>query len=335
MNKLMIYGALGYTGRMAAARAKETGLTLVVGGREGAPLQALAAALGVEYRVFALDAAADVERALQDITVLLNCAGPFVYTARPLMEACLRTGTHYLDIAAELDSYQLAEQRDREAVDAGVMLMPGSGGSVAMLGSLAARAVERAVAPVSLHIALHVSGAMSRGSAISASRHLTMQCLRRKGDVLTARDPGELRDFDFGHGPASCFPVTLPDLITLARQTGIGDVDTYVHVSGSAFSEGGIDALPDGPTAQERADHRYQAAVEVVGADGTITRAVLDTVNGYTFTPLAAVEAARRVLSGEARPGFQTPVGVFGSGFAETIADTCITAPASTSAAAD
>jgi short subunit dehydrogenase-like uncharacterized protein len=62
---------------------------------------------------------------------------------------------------------------------------------------------------------------------------------------------------------------------------------------------------------------------------------VLDTVNGYTFTSLAAVEAARRVLSGEARPGFQTPAGVFGSGFAETIADTCITAPASTSAAAD
>jgi len=29
-------------------------------------------------------------------------------------------------------------------------------------------------------------------------------------------------------------------------------------------------------------------------------------------------------LAGEARPGFQTPVGVFGSGFAETIADTRI-----------
>ncbi|WP_126945856.1 MULTISPECIES: saccharopine dehydrogenase NADP-binding domain-containing protein [unclassified Xanthomonas] len=335
MKKFMIYGALGYTGRMAAARAKETGLALVVGGRDGTPLQTLAAALGVEYRVFALDAAADVERALQDIAVLLNCAGPFAHTARPLMEACLLTGTHYLDIAAELDSYQLAEQRDREAVDAGVMLMPGSGGSVAMLGSLAARAVERVAAPVSLRIALHVSGTMSRGSAISASQSLTAQCLRRKGDVLIARDPGELRDFDFGNGLASCFPVILPDLITIARQTGIGDIDTYVHVSGSAFPEGGIDALPDGPTAQERADNRYQAAVEVACADCTITRAVLDTVNGYTFTSLAAVEAARRVLSGEARPGFQTPVGVFGRGFAETIADTCITAPASTSAAAD
>ena len=69
----------------------------------------------------------------------------------------------------------------------------------------------------------------------------------------------------------SCFPVTLPDLITIARQTGVGDIETYVHVSGSAFPEGGVEALPDGPTAQERADNRYQAAVEVVGADGAIT----------------------------------------------------------------
>ncbi len=63
----------------------------------------------------------------------------------------------------------------------------------------------------------------------------------------------------------------------------------------------------------------------MVGTDGAITRAVLDTVNGYSFTPLAAIVAARRVLAGEARPGFQTPVGVLGSGFAETIADTRIT----------
>ncbi|MEN5392447.1 saccharopine dehydrogenase NADP-binding domain-containing protein [Stenotrophomonas sp.] len=325
MKTLMIYGASGYTGRMAAAHAKEAGLKLVLAGRDEAPLQALATRLGVAYRVFALDSAADVDYGLQDIAVLLNCAGPFAHTAGALIEACLRAGVHYLDIAAELDSYQLAERHDLNAAKARVMLMPGSGGSVAMLGSLAARAVERVPSPVAIRIALHVAGSMSRGSAISASQHVTATCLMRKDDVLTARAPDALRDIDFGNGPVSCFPVTLPDLITIARQTGVGDIETYVHVSGSAFPEGGIDALPDGPTAQERTDNRYQAAVEVVGANGTVTRAVLDTVNGYSFTPLAAVVAARRVLAGEARPGFQTPVGVFGSGFAETIADTRIT----------
>ena len=237
MKTLMIYGASGYTGRMAAAHAKEAGLKLILAGRDEAPLQALATRLDVECRVFALDAAGDVDYGLRDITVLLNCAGPFAHTAAALMEACLRGGVHYLDIAAELDSYQLAERHDVGAAEAGVMLMPGSGGSVAMLGSLAARAVERVPSPVSIRIALHVAGSMSRGSALSASQHVTAQCLMRKDDVLTPRAPDTLRDLDFGKGPLSCFPVTLPDLITIARQTGVGNIETYVHVSGSGFAE--------------------------------------------------------------------------------------------------
>lgn len=333
MKKLLIYGAPGYTGRMAAARAKDVGLTLILAGRDEEPLKEMAATLGVEYRVFALDEAVDVDRGLHDVTVLLNCAGPFQHTPAPLMAACLRTGTHYLDIAAELVSYELAGQLDHDAVEKGVMLMPGSGGSVAMLGSLAARAMEQVAAPLSLRIALHVSGAMSRGSAITASQHLTAQCLRRKDDSLTPRDPNELRDFNFGNGTASCFPVTLPDLITIARQSGVADIETYVHVSGTAFPEGGLDALPEGPSDQDRADNRYQAAVEVIDSHGAITHGVLDTVNGYSFTPLAAIEAARRVLAGEARPGFQTPVDVFGHGFAESIADTRITLSAARAAA--
>ncbi|WP_281033811.1 hypothetical protein [Rhizobium leguminosarum] len=40
---------------------------------------------------------------------------------------------------------------------------------------------------------------------------------------------------------------------------------------------------------------------------------------------MAKAEAGRRVLAGDVRPGFQTPAGLFGNGFAETIADTRIT----------
>ena len=39
---------------------------------------------------------------------------------------------------------------------------------------------------------------------------------------------------------------------------------------------------------------------------------------------MAAAEAGRRVLGGEVRPGFQTPTALFGTGFAQTIADTSI-----------
>ncbi|MBO0678802.1 saccharopine dehydrogenase NADP-binding domain-containing protein [Mycolicibacterium sp. S2-37] len=325
MPTLMIYGATGYTGRLTAEHAAAAGLDLVLGGRDNTRLAALAHELGAGHRTFDLGDDEAIDVALSDIAVVLNCAGPFMQTAKPLIGAAIRSQTHYLDVAAELDSYYLAEELDPSARDAGVMLLPGSGGSVAMLGCLAAHAAQRVTDPRSVRIALHVAGSMSRGSAISAGENLTTDCLERLDGQLVSRNPDDRRDFDFGWGLISCSATTLPDLVTIWQATGIRHIETFVHVSGYAFPDGDLAALPDGPSADERRANRYHAAVEVSGADGAVARSVLDTVNGYTFTPLAATEAARRVLSGEHRPGFHTPAALFGTSFAETIADTRIT----------
>ena len=203
--KLMIYGAAGYTARLATGYARAAGLDLVLAGRDGAKL----AALGSDYRVFALDDREATEHALADVSVLLNCAGPFMRTAEPLMRAAIHKGVQYLDIAAEMDSYRLAEELDGEARANGVMLMPGSGGSVAILGCLAGHAVALVPDPQRIRIALLVSGSMSRGSAISASENQTGACLKRQDGALVASRPDDVRAFDFGKGPVSCFPLTL------------------------------------------------------------------------------------------------------------------------------
>ncbi|TIP83121.1 MAG: hypothetical protein E5X58_38045, partial [Mesorhizobium sp.] len=85
MTKLMIYGATGYTGRMAAKHAKAADTPLVLAGRREESLSTLAAELGVEYRVFGLDDTAAIDKGLAGISVLLNCAGPFLRTAETLM----------------------------------------------------------------------------------------------------------------------------------------------------------------------------------------------------------------------------------------------------------
>jgi short subunit dehydrogenase-like uncharacterized protein len=323
MTKLMIYGATGYTGRMAAEHAKVAGTPIVLAGRSEATLAKLASELGVEYRVFGLDDDAGIDTGLAGISVLLNCAGPFMRTAEALIKAAIRNGVHYLDTAAELDSYRLSEALDDKAKAAGVMLMPGGGGSVAMLGSLAGHAVERVANPRKIRIVLNVAGGLSRGSAISATENLTVETLKRAHGALTPAEP-DVQAFDFGKGDVDCFRVTLPDLVTIWRATGIPDIETFVHVTGDGFPQGDLSVLPDGPSEKERLANRYQALVEVTDAQGQIVRSLLDTVNGYTFTAMAAAEAGRRVLAGEVRPGFQTPAGLFGSGFAQTIADTSI-----------
>lgn len=315
---LLVYGATGYTGRLACQHAKNIGIRFFIAGRSGGKLKKLAASLQVPYFVFDVDDESLIETALRHCGALLNCAGPFLRTAKPLMLACINQGVHYLDIAAELDSYQLAEQRDNEARQAGVMLLPGCGGSVAMLGCLAGHALEVAKGPaVSIDVALHVAGSMSRGSAISAVENLTSECLqRREGKLVEVEDASPLQiNFEDGRGRVSCVPITLPDLITIGRATGVENIRTYVNVSGNAFPTGNVHELPDGPTEEQRESDPYHAVVVVESVDGSVTTSVLHTVNGYSFTPIASVEAARRILDGVSIPGFQTPTVVFGSSF--------------------
>jgi short subunit dehydrogenase-like uncharacterized protein len=322
----MIYGAAGYTGGMAAEHAASAGLNLVLAGREKdhATLEALSDRLGAAVRLYSLDDTDAVVASLAGISVLLNAAGPFANTAEPLMSSAIRAGIHYLDFSAELDTYREALALDGQARAAGVMLLPGSGGSVALLGSLAGHAVARVRDARKISIALHVAGAMSRGSATSASQNIAPETLHLADGELRTRNPQEVRDFDFGSGPRSSFPVTLPDLVTIHHATGVPDIDTFVHITAGAFATGDVKDLPAGPSFEEREASRYHAAVEVTDADGTVVRSLLDTVNGYTFTAMAAAEAAQRVLAGEVRSGFQTPAGLFGNDFAETIADTRI-----------
>lgn len=329
MKKLMIYGATGYTGRMVAQQARDAGLRPVLAARDRARLDVLAKQWGLDCRAFSLNSVPDVERALSDVDVLVNCAGPFQRTASTLIPASIRCGTHYLDVSAELDSYRLCEALDEDAKQAGVMLLPGSGGSVAMLGSLVAVLIEQTRHPTHVAVALHVSGSMSRGSAISAAETLTPAYVVRRDGLLMEQPHADMRRFYFGRKQARCLPVTLPEVVTIWREHRVPDIETFVHVSGSAFPSGDLALLPDGPTAEERGKHRYRAAAVVTGEDGTSVRGFLDTVNGYSFTPLATVLAAHRVMAGAVKPGVQTPTGLFGARFAEDIADTRIVALAS------
>lgn len=319
----MIYGATGYTGRMAAEHAKALGLDVVIAGRNGEGLVPLAAQLDVPCRVFAADTqAAD---SLDGIGVLLNFAGPFAQTADALMLACIKTGVDYLDITAEINVYRLAEQLGAQAAQAGVMLLPGVGWDVVPTDCLAMHVSHRVQNAQSLRVALQVAGSMSRGSAMSVSEIIGAGLLARVDGQLIPTPDAQPQDFDFGEGRVQCAPLSFGDLVTAWHSTGIPDIAMFVHITGEAFPEGDLSQLPDGPSAQQREAHRARAVAEVIGADGSVARSVIETVNGYTYTPLSAVEAARRVLNGERRPGFETPGRMFGAGFAETIAGTTIT----------
>ncbi|CAI6099106.1 unnamed protein product [Clonostachys chloroleuca] len=322
MARLLIYGATGYTGRLASEHAQRLGLDFLVAGRSESKTSELAIELGVGLRIFGLESPDNIDEALLGSLVLLNCAGPFIRTAKPLIEACIRNQVHYLDMAAELDSYHLSAESDARAKEANIMLMPGCGGGIAMLSCLVYYVLEHVKNPHRVDIALHISGPMSRGSEMSAAENITTACLELvKGDLVALEDPATKTkqfDFDNGNGPVDCVPITLPNLITLARTTNIRDIRTFIYAE-AALLPRDVTALPTGPTKEERDLHPYQVSVLVTETDGTVKKGILHCANGYTFTSQASAEASRRVLEGQVAPGFQTPEVLFGYRFVEDV----------------
>ncbi len=116
---ILIYGATGFTGRLIAREARAKGAGVVLAGRNPDTLKAVAAPLDLPWRAFDLADRAGLDAALKDVAVVLNAAGPFSATARPMTDACLRRGAHYLDITGEIDVFEALAARDAEAKRAG------------------------------------------------------------------------------------------------------------------------------------------------------------------------------------------------------------------------
>lgn len=105
---LIIFGATGFTGRQAAeylSRNVPPGLRWAIAGRDRKRLEDVANGLsglrpGAVLVADALNES-EVDGLARRSRVILTTAGPFTLYAEHLVEACVRHGTHYLDITGE------------------------------------------------------------------------------------------------------------------------------------------------------------------------------------------------------------------------------------------
>jgi short subunit dehydrogenase-like uncharacterized protein len=326
---LLIYGANGYTGELVARRAAALGVPAVLGGRNGGEIRALAAELGREHRVFALDDGAAVDRALAGVTVVLNCAGPFSRTAAPLIDACLRARAHYLDITGELAVLEAIAGRDAAARAAGVTLLPGAGFDVVPSDCLAAHVARRLPSATHLTLAFEAGTRMSRGTALTTIDNAhTGGVVRRRSALVRVPSGWRTRRVDLGDGARTAITIPWGDVATAYHTTGIPNIEVYValplaarvamraaRVLGPLLASAAVKRAlaacvrrgPAGPTADERARRRSRLWAEARDEAGRAASARLLTPESYELTSFTALDLAARALRGELPPGFQTP----------------------------
>ena len=90
-------------------------------------MRTIAQEFSCQSAVFSLDNPDAIQNALTDVFLVVNLAGLFQLTQQPLIEACLATGCHYIDIASEVEEMRSTIAFADSAQAAGVMLMPGAG----------------------------------------------------------------------------------------------------------------------------------------------------------------------------------------------------------------
>jgi short subunit dehydrogenase-like uncharacterized protein len=328
---LLIYGANGYTGELIARRAATAGVPAVLAGRNESAVATLAAELGRDHRAFALDDDDALDRALDGIAVVLNCAGPFSRTAAPLVAACLRAGAHYLDITGEIAVLEALAARDAEARAARVTLLPGAGFDVVPSDCLAAHVARRLPSATHLAIAFSAGTRMSRGTALTTIENAHRGGLvRRDANLMRVPSGWRSRSIDFGAELGTRPAITIPwgDVSTAYHTTGIPNIEVYVAVPlavrvalratralGPLLATGVVKRAlaarvrrnPPGPTTAERAGRTSHLWAEARNAAGQITAARLRTPESYELTSMTALDLASRALRGELPVGFQTP----------------------------
>ncbi len=333
----LIYGANGYTGSLIAREAVARGQRPILAGRNSAAVGALASELGLEHRGFALDDSGQVAEGIAGVAAVLHCAGPFAHTYRPMADACLRAGAHYLDVTGEVAVFEALAARSAEARAAGVMLLPGAGFDVVPSDCLAAHLKRRLPSATHLSLGFLSPGRVSRGTATTMAEHIHRGGLVRQGGVLRPVPAAwKTRVIDFGTGPVKAITIPWGDVSTAYHSTGIPNVEVYMAAPrrlrlaarasrylgwllGSRLVQGvlgrRIRAGPPGPTAEERSRGHSYLWGEAVGGAGQRAISRLQGPEGYTLTARAAVAVVRRVLAGDAVPGFQTPSAVYGPDF--------------------
>jgi len=332
-NNFLIYGAYGYTGELIVRYAAERGLKPILAGRNAEKVGKLADRYGMEKRIFSLDETEKLDAALLEVKFVLHCAGPFSLTSQAMVEACLRTGRHYLDITGEIAVFEAMAALDQKAKDAGVMIMPGVGFDVVPSDCLAKHLSERLPGATSLTLAFYGLGGISHGTQKTMTMNVGKGgAVRKDGAIVEVPTAYKTKDINFGEFTKTGVTIPWGDVATAFHTTGIPNIEVYTIVPppqmkllkmsryfGWLLAAGPVQNLllsriPEGgPSDSARAKGRTYLWGQATDASGTSVESTQQGAEGYTVTALASLLIAEKILSGDFCPGFQTPAKCYGA----------------------
>lgn len=307
---VVVYGATGHTGRFIVAELRRRGFTPVASGRNAARLEALAAEWSdVEVRPAGVDDPAALDRALAGAAAVINCAGPFAVTGGPVVEAALRAGVPYVDVAAEIEAnVAMFADHTQAALRSGTPVVP----AMAFYGGLGDLLVSAALGDRTAAESVDVAYGLSSWRPTAGTREAGQVSHDRRAGRRVRFTDGALRYHrdEVAQGEwlfpeplgrrAVIEEFTMADVVTVPSHVKVPEVRTHMSVEAAGDLAGEDTPAPEAVDALGRSDQTFVVDV-VVRADGVERRATARGQDIYAVTAPLAVEAVARILTGRTR----------------------------------
>jgi hypothetical protein len=295
-----VFGAAGHTGRFVVSELRRRGLIPILSGRDAAKLNAVAEEHpGSDARVASVEDPESLDRAISGAAAVINCAGPFIDTAAPIIEAAIRGRIHYMDVTAEQRAALAAFERFADAArDAGVVIAPAMafyGG----LGDLLATAVMGdwpEADEINIAIALD-SWKPTRGTRLTGKRNTGRRFVFSNNKLEFLADPAPRRAWNFPapFGTQDVVGLCFSEIITISRHLRTPEIHAFMNLAPIADLRD-----PDTPepvAADESGRSSQSFLMEVIAGRGNEERrAIARGRDIYAITAPIVVEAAERIL---------------------------------------
>jgi hypothetical protein len=299
---IAVYGASGHTARFIIAELLSRGHVPIAVGRDASKMAAalLAHGVEVEMRIAELDRAGSLDRSLTGADAVINCAGPFLDTAAPLIEAALRARVHYFDVTAEQESARSTfELFDTPARERGIVVVPAAGFYGGLGDVLATFAMDDWLKADRIDIAVALSSWWpTRGTRRTGERNSAPR-LTFAGGMLMSLQPTTPSSWDFPEPFGTQDVVELPftETILIARHLRVHDMHNFLNTA--PLRDIRDPKTPEPVAADKRGRSNQRFAIDARVYEGDEARRV--TAQGsdiYAITAPIVVEAIERACQG-------------------------------------
>ena len=254
-----------------------------------------------------------------------------------MLDACLRAGTHYLDITGEIAVFEEIHSRSQEIRDARIVAIPGIGFDVVPTDCLAAMLKRELASATHLKLAFMArDGKLSPGTAKTMVEGLPDGGrIRENGRIVKVPPAYKIETIPFTE-TLSARAVTIPwgDVSTAYYSTGIPNIEVFLGAPEEqinrmkmpdvlrallrvapvqAFVKALIARRVKGPSDEQRARDEMYVYGEAWDEAGHKVAMRLRTREGYTLTAESGVTAIVKILEGSLAPGAYTPSMAFGA----------------------